>query len=292
MADMSVRSPWSGAAAAARPLVSAVIVTRNRPTLLLNAILSVKNQSYENTEIIVVDDCSDVDLRRIVLARHPDVTLLRNATNAGPGHSRNRGIDHARGKIVAFLDDDDEWLPDKLEEQVRLLGEADACVCGYRIRETGKARTRDVVSVTGDHLRQGNRFCGASGFAAWRRVFDRIRFDEALWSGEDWDVYVQVLRDFSLKNVSKPLFVYRRARDQSLSNQHYDDSSRAVVSKLACLDKNREFLGEFYFGVRTAGTHLRFIGTRGGRARRILSTMRKAGVLPTLYWLYQQIVFR
>jgi GalNAc5-diNAcBac-PP-undecaprenol beta-1,3-glucosyltransferase len=280
------------AAEAGQPLVSAIIITRNRPSLLLNAIQSVKNQRYGNIEIIVVDDCSEVDPTGIVAARHPDVRVLRNPTNGGPAYSRNRGIDDARGEIIAFLDDDDEWLPDKLDEQVRLLRETDACVCGYRVRETGKVRTQNVARVTRHHLRQGNLFCGGSGFAARRHVFGRIRFDETLWGCEDWDIYVQIVQNLTLGNTSKPLFVYRRGNQQSLSNQDHDDGAKPVVTKLACLEKNRTFLGEFYFGVRTAGTHLRFIGARAGRSRRILSTMRKAGVLPTLYYLYQKLAHR
>jgi glycosyltransferase involved in cell wall biosynthesis len=289
MTEGFVRSPRQ-AAEASQPLVSAVIITRNRPSLLLNAIQSVKNQLYGNIEIIVVDDCSEIDPTRIVTVCHPDVRVLRNTTNRGPAYSRNRGIDHARGKIIAFLDDDDEWLPDKLDEQVRLLRETDACVCGYRVRETGKVRTQNVARATRHHLRQGNLFCGPSGFAARRHVFDRVRFDEALWGGEDWDIYVQIVQSFTLGNTNKPLFVYRQGNQQSLSNQHHDDSAKPVVTKLACLEKNRAFLGEFYFGVRTAGTHLRFIGARAGRFRRILSTMRKAGIAPTLYFLYQKLV--
>lgn len=277
---------------ASDPLVSAVIITRNRPSLLLNAIQSVKNQTYGNIEIIVVDDCSDVDLGRIIAPRHPDVRLFRNATNGGPGHSRNRGIDHARGEIVAFLDDDDEWLPEKLEEQVRLLREADACVCGYRVRETGRVRTQNVVQVTPHHLRQGNLFCGASGFAARRRVFDRIRFDETLWGCEDWDIYVQIVQSFALQNANKPLFLYRKGDQLSLSNRLHDDNSKPVVTKLACLQKNRAFLGEFYFGVRTAGTHLRFLGTRGDRVKCVLSTVRRAGFSPTAYYIYQKVTQR
>lgn len=292
MIEEFARSPQPDAGASDQPLVSAVIITRNRPSLLLNAIQSVKNQTYGNVEIIVVDDCSDVDLGRIISTRHPDVGLFRNATNGGPGHSRNRGIDHARGEIIAFLDDDDEWLPHKLHEQVRLLRDADACVSGYRVRETGRVRTQSVAQVTPHHLRQGNLFCGASGFAARRRVFDRIRFDETLWGCEDWDIYVQIVQRFALRNASKPLFLYRKGDQQSLSNRHHDDESKPVVTKFACLEKNRAFLGDFYFHVRTAGTHLRFLGTRGGKLKRILSTIRRAGLLATAFYLYEKAVYR
>jgi glycosyltransferase involved in cell wall biosynthesis len=275
----------------AEPLVSAVITTYNRPALLLKAIQSVQDQTYRNVEIIVVDDCSPTDIAQVVAAHDRRVAVVRNAENKGAGYSRNAGIDRARGEIIAFLDDDDEWLPAKLEEQVSLLHDADACLCGYRELETGKVRTHGIADVTPHHLRQGNLFCGASGLAAWRHVFDKIRFDETLWSGQDWDTYVQIVQEFRLKNVCKPLFVYRRADPQSLSNQREDDP-KLLASWLAKLEKNRVFLGEFHFGVRVAGAHLRFIGTRRGKIRRVVLAMRKAGVLPTLYYLYQKIVYK
>ncbi|MCI0428969.1 MAG: glycosyltransferase [Rhodospirillales bacterium] len=276
----------------AEPLVSVVITSYNRPELLLHAIRSVRNQTYKPVEIIVIDDGSSVDIGQAVLAHDRHVAVIRNAETRGANYSRNAGIDRARGEIVAFLDDDDEWLPNKLEVQVAALREADACLCGYKVLETGKVRTHDITEVTGRHLRQGNPFCGASGFAARRYVFDRIRFDDALWIGQDWDIYVQIVREYSLRYTDTPLFLYRKGGQQSLSNQLYRDDSKFVASKLASLEKNRAFLGEFYYGVRVAGTYLRFIGTRGGRIRRILSAMGKAGVLPTLYYLYQKLAHR
>jgi len=273
------------------PLVSVVITAYDRPALVLNAIRSVRSQTYKHIEIIVVDDCSPVDIEQVISTQDGGVTVVRNATNSGPGFSRNVGIARARGDIVAFLDDDDEWLPNKLAEQLSVLREADACLCGYEIRETGEKRMQDVSAVTAHHLRQGNPFCGASGLAARRCVFDKVGFDEALWSGQDWDIYVQIVKEFSLKNVSKSLFIYRRGGQRSLSNWR-EEEPKLIASRLAKLEKNRAFLGEFYFGVRVAGTYLRFLGTHRGKIGRILLTMRKAGVLPTAYYLYQRLMHR
>ena len=285
------RSSPPGAALGAEPLVSVVITTYNRPALLLQAIQSVRNQTYGSIEIIVVDDGSSVDIGQAVLAHDRDIVVIRNTETRGANYSRNAGIARAKGEIIAFLDDDDEWLPNKLTEQVALLRDADACLCGYKVLETGKVRTHDITEITAGHLRQGNPFCGASGFAVRRHVFDRIRFDDALWIGQDWDIYVQIVGEFRLKYTSTPLFLYRKGQ-QSLSNQLYRDDSKFVASKLASLEKNRAFLGEFHYGVRVAGTYLRFIGTRGGRIRRILSTIQKAGFAPTVYFLYQKLTQR
>jgi glycosyltransferase involved in cell wall biosynthesis len=217
MNDLQMR--YGGTMLRMEPLVSVIIASYNRAPLLLNAIHSVKSQTYKRIEIIVVDDCSPIDIGQMVLAHDPEVKVFRNPANKGAGYSRNVGIAHARGEIIAFLDDDDEWLPDKLEEQVSLLREADACLCGFRERETGKVRTHEITHITAHHLRQGNRLCGASGLAVRRHVFDRLRFDDTILSGQDWDIYVQIIQEFSLRYVSKPLFLYRRGGQQSLSNQ-------------------------------------------------------------------------
>jgi hypothetical protein len=149
------------------------------------------------------------------------------------------------------------------------LRDADACLCGYKVLETGKVRTHDITEITAGHLRQGNPFCGASGFAARRHVFDRIRFDDALWIGQDWDIYVQIVGEFRLKYTSTPLFLYRKGQ-QSLSNQLYRDDS--VASKLASLEKNRAFLESSTMASASPALS-RFIGTRGGRIRKVLSAM-------------------
>lgn len=274
------------------PLVSVVITSHNRPEFLPRAIRSARNQTYKCIEIIVVDDCSNVDIGAVISAEDGDVTVIRNDRNRGANYSRNVGIACAKGEIIAFLDDDDEWLPSKLSEQLAALRDADACLCGYRILETGEVRTHDIAEIRQRHLRRGNPFCGTSGFAARRHVFDRVRFDDALWIGQDWDIYVQIVEQFTLKYVGTPLFLYRRGQQPSLSTQLYRDDSKFVASKLASLEKHRAFLGEFHYGVRVAGTYLRFIGTRGGKARRILSTMRRAGIAPTLFFLCQKLIHR
>ena len=124
------------------PLVSVIIPTWNRRQLVQQAIASVVAQTYDNWEVIVVDDGSRdgtveelrklTDSRlRLIAASHSGVTAV----------SRNRGIEDARGELVAFLDSDDLWLPQRLETQVRALTQSGAgwCYCNYGLMdETGR----------------------------------------------------------------------------------------------------------------------------------------------------------
>ncbi len=101
------------------PLVSVVIPTRDRQRLLEQALGSVLAQRYEPIEVVVVDDCSALPLELSpLLARDPRVLLLRSETPLGAGAARNLGASRCRGPLLAFLDDDDRWRPDKLERQV------------------------------------------------------------------------------------------------------------------------------------------------------------------------------
>ncbi len=112
--------------AASNPKVSVVITTHNRAALLPRAIRSVLAQTYENYELIVVDDCSTDDtpdvIRTFVDSR---IRVVRHADNMGQSAAINTGIRLARGEYIAFLDDDDEWVETKLLRQVRTLDASD-----------------------------------------------------------------------------------------------------------------------------------------------------------------------
>ena len=104
------------------PKVSVVIPTRNRAAFLQAAIQSVLNQTFQDFEIIVVDDASADQTAQVIQSfTDPRINYIRHETNKGQGVTRNDGINQASGEYVALLDDDDEWLPEKLEKQVRLL---------------------------------------------------------------------------------------------------------------------------------------------------------------------------
>lgn len=107
-------------------LVSVVIPTYNRFNYLLNTIESVKKQTYSNIEIIVVNDCStqkeyyEYDWKNIII-----VHLQQNSKQlfgyACAGYVRNQGIKLAKGKYIAFCDDDDIWFPNKIELQIKSM---------------------------------------------------------------------------------------------------------------------------------------------------------------------------
>ena len=117
-------------------LVSVIIPTLDRPKLLLRAVDSVLRQTHQEIEIIVVVDAPDPDTISAVQSRDDcRLQLLVNPDPSTAAGARNAGADHAMGEWLAFLDDDDEWLPNKLERQLAFAsGRAPALVsCLNRI---------------------------------------------------------------------------------------------------------------------------------------------------------------
>ncbi len=121
------------------PTVSVVIPTLDRGVLLRRCLASVFAQTFSDLEIIVVDDGSTTPVDGVALGDMP-VHVLRHATRRGASAARNTGLAAASGEFIAFLDDDDEWHPDKLALQVRALRDmgptAVLAYCGYELTLT------------------------------------------------------------------------------------------------------------------------------------------------------------
>lgn len=103
------------------PLISIVIPTRHRPDLVVRAVRSVLGQTHQALEVIVViDGPDDLTVKSLVDIKDFRLRIKALPTNHGPAEARNAGVKEARGRWVAFLDDDDEWLPQKLSRQLQV----------------------------------------------------------------------------------------------------------------------------------------------------------------------------
>ena len=122
------------------PVVSVIILTKNRSRLLRRAVNSVCGQNFSNIEVIIVDDGSVDDTQNVLesfKAKIPNLKILRHNTSAGIILSRQEALAAASGELVAFLDDDDEWVdPDKLVKQVSWFEDnANGVICGGGIKK-------------------------------------------------------------------------------------------------------------------------------------------------------------
>jgi len=208
----------SAESSSASPLVSVILTTRNRAGLLARAVASVQAQSEQNLELIVVDDASEdgtASYLEKLTVQYPRTRVLRNPLPLGGGGARNAGIAISRGRWVAFLDDDDEWLPEKLQAQLRVLAtaaDAVACSCGYLSRSaSGACRTMRVPERASlEQLLTGNVLGGASMCLCSSAVLKEMGgFDQRLASGQDIDLWIRLRMRGSVVARAEPLVVHR-----------------------------------------------------------------------------------
>ncbi|MER7073568.1 glycosyltransferase family 2 protein [Terrabacter sp. NPDC000476] len=198
-----------------RPSVGVVVATRDRPGPLRAALASILEQDYAgDIEVVVVFDQSEPDLS---LERADDARRVRVVTNArtpGLAGGRNTGILELDTPYVAFCDDDDEWLPGKLEAQVALLeSRPDAVFCTTAMRVTWQGQTTDrlagVDEVTLDHLARSRMAMLHSSAFVFRRVAALEQFglvDETLPKSmaEDWDLLIRAARVCPVVHIDVP----------------------------------------------------------------------------------------
>ncbi len=201
------------------PTVSAIITTYNRPDLLPRAIDSVINQTFDDLECIVVDDCSPNDETTEVVKTIDDdrVRYIRHDENRGVSAARNTGIEHARGKYIAFLDDDDEWLPSKLNKQVNLFENLSAeygivyCWMNYHSDNQNKIVREYCPTLRGDifpHTLDGQPIGSTSTLVVRKPVAEEYRFDESLPRGVDGDFIRRVSQEYKIDYVPETLVRY------------------------------------------------------------------------------------
>lgn len=264
------------------PKVSVVITAYNRPELLKRALDSATAQTYPSIEIIVVDDHSPCDVKGVVEAAEKPVKFFRMPRNGGANIARNKGIDLASGAFIAFLDDDDEWTPTKLADQMNAIGSKDACLCRFYLVEARRVAGRVVDEVTEEELRHGNRICGTSGLLVKKTAIEQIRFDEGLKKGQDWDVYVRLAQRKPLAHVSTPLFNRRVGRHDSITLQSRGATTDELTERLASADKHRAWLGEAFYRKRVAQVALSYFSARDDWGAVLLFSLKRAGVKATL----------
>lgn len=177
------------------PLFTVVIPVYNRATVLTDALRSVLAQSCQDFEVIVVDDGSQDDPARVVESlADPRIRCIRQ-DNAGASAARNRGIDEARGRYVAFLDSDDCFLPHHLETMARLLdGKADTA--GFAPVHVERGQGRSMVKpprgpCAGEDLATyllcDRGFIPTITLVVPRDLAARVRYDPRVSYGDDKD---------------------------------------------------------------------------------------------------------
>jgi glycosyltransferase involved in cell wall biosynthesis len=201
------------------PQVSAIITTYNRAGFLPMAISSVLNQTHQDFELLVVDDCSSDHTGAVVASFKDDrIRYVRHDVNQGESGARNTGIAKSSGRYIAFLDDDDEWLPAKLQSQIERmkqgpeqLGVVSASYLRVR-RSDGQILGRKMIADRGnllDKLRKKNCVGAPSVVLIKRECFQTVGlFDEGLRSLNDYDMWIRIARNYLFDSIEQPLAKY------------------------------------------------------------------------------------
>ncbi len=225
------------------PKISVVMPACNAEHTIEQSVRSGLSQTFQDLELIAVDDGSR-DGTLAVLGRISDPRLrVLSVAQAGPSRARNVGLEAARGELVAFLDADDVWLPNKLTAQVEALeSHRDASVAyswtDYIDERGQRTDGRCHVTCNGDVLApllHGNFLSnGSSPLIYTQAVRDAGAFDESLHACEDWDLWLRLAAHHRFVCVATPHVLYRRTSSSQSCDFALMAETASVVIERAC----------------------------------------------------------
>lgn len=200
-----------------QPLVSVLMTVFNSEQFIREAIDSLLQQTYENIEIIIVNDGStDTTCEIIESYKDNRIVYKDNGKNIGIVKSRNLAIETAKGKYLATLDSDDISMPDRIREQVEFMeAHADFGMCGtyYHIIDGEGKTLTDVRFPDNDidvktHFIAGNCFCHSSVMVR-SGITDAMFFSEAFPMAEDFELWYRISKKTKVRNIPSFLTKYR-----------------------------------------------------------------------------------
>ncbi len=220
------------------PKVSVIIPTYNRLPMLKEAVNSVLAQQFEDMELIVVDDGSTDGTAEEMKRYGGRVKLIQQSQNRGVSAARNKGILHARGKYIAFLDSDDLWVKGKLKVQVSFLDENPH----YPICYTDEVWIRRGKRV--NPMLKHSKYSGwifekclplciisPSSVMMKRTLFSRVGlFDEALPVCEDYDFWLRISARFPIFFINRKLIIKRGGHPDQLSQRSWGNDRCRVIA--------------------------------------------------------------
>ena len=229
-----------------KPMVSAIVPTFKRPALVARALASVLAQTWRPLELVVVDDGSGDEtpavLDRFAVSAAEAGVQYRwmSVQNGGPGRARNAGIEASRGELLAFLDDDDAWLPPKLERQVPILSQAEAGVAFSRYLHFGQEqRPKPPESALIDgwvfrSLCDGSTRAHLQTLVVKRSVIEKVGAFAPLYNFEDSEFCLRASLEFPFVCVRDALSVIHGApntvsRDAGLEGDLKRDALKLQV---------------------------------------------------------------
>jgi len=211
------------------PKVSVILPTYNRAYIIEKSIQSVLNQTYQDFEIIVIDDGSIDNTEEIIKElqeKDNRIRYLRLNINKGASHARNEGIKIAQGEYITFQDSDAEWMPEKLEKQIKAIeNNLKIIYTGlWRIEGGNKYYIPDkYISQKEGYIYKKllkGGFVDTVSLMVNKECFKKVGvFDEKLPLHEDWDLAIRLSKYYEFKLIDEPLFISQCYKDSISLNQ-------------------------------------------------------------------------
>lgn len=234
--------------------VSVVIPTYNREKLIIQTLKSVTNQSYQNLEIIVVSDGSTDNTDAILeeyKRKDPRIKYISYHPNRGGNYARNIGIKNATGNYIAFIDDDDEWVPEKIHLQMKEFKKdtrIGLVYTGAKITyEDQKISYTSIPKKTGDLSKEiliSNYIGSTSRVIVKASVLDQSgMFDDKLKAQQDYDLWIRICQITHIGAVPQPLLIYNNfgsTLQVSDDIKKYEQSIKYIYKKYDVLYKETE----------------------------------------------------
>lgn len=246
------------------PTVTVIIPTYNRAHVLIRSIRSVLDQTYQNFELIIVDDGSTDNTGEIVKRFVNDRLryIRRNQSSGSPAAPTNIGIKAARGEYIAVQDSDDEWLPGKLEKQMQVFNNASAKVGivytdMWKVSEAGNKEYRHSPRIMPEDgiiykeaLGYRVRNIGTVTLMIRKQCFDKAGlFDEKLPMYIDTELLIRMSRYYYFYHIEEPLVNnFTTANSVSSGREAYITARKLILEKyFEDIKKYRKILARHYF---------------------------------------------
>ena len=227
------------------PKVSVIVPTYNRADRLERALNSIVSQTYQDFELIVVDDGS-TDKTYQLMKSFPKAQYFYIKKNSGVSKARNVGLAFAKGELICFLDSDDLWKEKKIQIQsLWLENNKDSQICytdeiwvrnGVRVNPMNRHR-----KYSGDIFRHCLGLCIVSPSSVMIRakLFDEIgNFDESLPACEDYDLWLRIASKYAFHFIEEPLIIKYGGHSDQLSRKYWGMDRFRVVALKKLLDQN------------------------------------------------------
>lgn len=220
-----------------QPLVSVIMPAYNAESYIEESILSLIHQTYQNWELIIVNDGSTdqtVEIARSFLKKDNRLRLINNETNEGLIVTRNKGLESAKGKYIANLDSDDIALPNRLKKQVAFLEKHQEYVllgagC-IHIDKEGKKLAEVERNIPNTHLKSlllfSNYFINSTVMFRTEEV-KKVTYQKGFAPAEDYELFSQIGKYGEIGNLPEPLVKYR-IHDHNISSLKKEEQQKAI----------------------------------------------------------------